>query len=144
MFAPPISALPGEELSTRIYWFGRLAMQTAALSGKPAAFLAAVVVVAVWGLIGPLFHYSDTWQLVINTGTTIVTFLIVFLIQATQNRDTLALQIKLSELILALEGARNELADVERKSDGALEDIAEEIRLRASLPDPAANEHPVK
>jgi low affinity Fe/Cu permease len=77
--------------------------------------------VVLWAITGPIFHYSDTWQLVINTGTTIVTFLMVYLIQATQNRDRLALQIKLSELILALEGARNELAAVEKKSDAALE-----------------------
>ena len=116
-------------------WFGRLAMQTAILTGRPLTFLGAVAVVAVWAITGPIFHYSDTWQLVINTGTTIVTFLMVFLIQATQNRDTLALQIKLSELILALEGARNELAAVERQPEGALENIAEEIRKRAGVPD---------
>jgi low affinity Fe/Cu permease len=110
-------------------------MQTAILTGRPLTFLGAVAVVAVWAITGPIFHYSDTWQLVINTGTTIVTFLMVFLIQATQNRDTLALQIKLSELILALEGARNELAAVERQPEGALEHIAEEIRQRAGVPD---------
>jgi low affinity Fe/Cu permease len=93
--------------------------------------LAAVVIVAIWAITGPFFHFSDTWQLVINTGTTIVTFLMVFLIQATQNRDTLALQIKLSELILALEGARNELAAVEKEPEGILADIAEEIHQRA-------------
>ena len=86
-----------------------------------------------WATTGPIFQYSDTWQLVINTGSTIVTFLMVFLIQATQNRDTLALQIKLSELILALEGARNELAMVEKRSDKVLESIAEDIVLRAEL-----------
>lgn len=86
-----------------------------------------------WATTGPIFQYSDTWQLVINTGSTIVTFLMVFLIQATQNRDTLALQIKLSELILALEGARNELAIVEKRSDKVLESIAEDIVLRAEL-----------
>ena len=79
-----------------------------------------------------VFHYSDTWQLVINTGPTIVTFLMVFLIQAAQNRDTLALQIKVSELILALEGARNELAAVEQVSNSKLEDIADEIYGRAA------------
>jgi low affinity Fe/Cu permease len=85
-------------------------------------------------MTGPIFHYSDTWQLVINTGTTIVTFLMVFLIQATQNRDTVALQIKLSELILALDGARNALAAVEHQPEAALTDIAEEIRERANVP----------
>jgi low affinity Fe/Cu permease len=131
----PIATFSGSSSSEKMDWFGRLAMQTAILTGRPLTFLGAVAVVAVWAITGPIFHYSDTWQLVINTGTTIVTFLMVFLIQATQNRDTLALQIKLSELILALEGARNELAAVERQPEGALENIAEEIRQRAGVPD---------
>ena len=133
--AQPIATFSGTPPSRKTDWFGRLAMQTAILSGKPTTFLAAAAVVAVWAVTGPIFHYSDTWQLVINTGTTIVTFLMVFLIQATQNRDTLALQIKLSELILALEGARNELAAVESQSEGKLEDIAEEIHRRAVTSD---------
>jgi low affinity Fe/Cu permease len=91
----------------------------------PITFLGAVAIVAIWAITGPLFHFSDTWQLVINTGTTIITFLMVFLIQATQNRDTLALQIKLSELI-------NELATVEKQSEQALESIAEDIHERAN------------
>ena len=103
----------------------------------------------VWAVTGPLFHYSDTWQLVINTGTTIVTFLMVFLIQATQNRDTLALQIKLSELILALDGGRNELAAVEKQPEARLENIAEQIHGRAvaadnvgtQTDDPASRQH---
>ena len=81
-------------------WFGALASKTALFCGRPTTFLAAGATVVVWGLSGPVFHYSDTWQLVINTGTTIITFLMVFLIQHTQNRDTLALQLKLDELIL--------------------------------------------
>jgi low affinity Fe/Cu permease len=111
-------------------------VQTALLSGKPVTFLTAVFVVTVWAITGPIFHYSDTWQLVINTGTTIVTFLMVFLIQATQNRDTLALR---SPSILALEGARNELAAVEKKSDAALETIAEDIQLRAGIAEQDVN-----
>jgi low affinity Fe/Cu permease len=130
----PIATYSGTAPSEKIDWFGQLAMQTAVLAGKPVTFLAAVAIVVMWAITGPIFHYSDTWQLVINTGTTIVTFLMVFLIQATQNRDTLALQIKLSELILALEGARNELAAVEQQPEGKLEDIAEEIHERAGLP----------
>jgi low affinity Fe/Cu permease len=132
--AQPIATFSGSMPSKEIDWFGRLAMQTAAISGKPVTFLAAVAVVAIWVITGPIFHYSDTWQLVINTGTTIVTFLMVFLIQATQNRDTVALQIKLSELILAFDGARNELAAVEQQPEAALTDIAEEIRERANVP----------
>jgi low affinity Fe/Cu permease len=132
--AQPIATFSGSSVSPQSDWFSRLAVQTAILSGKPITFLGAVAVVAIWAITGPLFHFSDTWQLVINTGTTIITFLMVFLIQATQNRDTLALQIKLSELILALEGARNELAAVEKQSEKALESIAEDIHERANAP----------
>jgi low affinity Fe/Cu permease len=130
--AQPIATFSGTPPSSNTDWFGRLAMQTAIFSGRPITFLAAVAIVFLWAVTGPVFHYSDTWQLVINTGTTIVTFLMVFLIQATQNRDTLALQIKLSELILALEGARNELAAVERQPEAKLENIAEQIHERAT------------
>jgi low affinity Fe/Cu permease len=86
--------------------FSQFAHATSVWSGNPLAFLAAVGLVIVWVLTGPIFNYSDTWQLVINTGTTIVTFLMVFLIQNTQNRDTLAIQLKLSELVLAMKGAK--------------------------------------
>ena len=85
--------------------FSELACKTAHFTGKPLAFLTATFLVVVWACTGPLFNYSDTWQLVINTSTTIVTFLMVFLIQHTQNRDTLALQLKLSELIIAVQAA---------------------------------------
>jgi low affinity Fe/Cu permease len=98
-------------------WFARLAVATSRVSGRPATFLLAVAVVVVWAVTGPLFGFSDTWQLVINTGTTIVTFLMVFLIQATQNRDTLALQVKLDELILATKHARNQIAGIEEAPD---------------------------
>jgi low affinity Fe/Cu permease len=98
-------------------WFARLAVATSRISGRPATFLLAVAVVLVWAVTGPLFGFSDTWQLVINTGTTIVTFLMVFLIQATQNRDTLALQLKLDELIMATKNARNHIARIEDASD---------------------------
>ena len=113
-------------------FFSRMANATAAWSGKPAAFLTALGVVLVWAITGPIFHYSDTWQLVINTGTTIVTFLMVFLIQNTQNRDTLALQIKLSELIVATKGADNKLAAIDDATDEELERAHEKIERKVT------------
>jgi low affinity Fe/Cu permease len=113
--------------------FSRFATWTARMSGKPATFILAVVIVAVWGITGPIFNYSDTWQLVINTGTTIVTFLMVFLIQNTQNRDTLALHLKLDELIVAMRGARNDLVTVEELPEEELEKKKEEELRLAGL-----------
>lgn len=89
--------------------------------------------IVVWVLTGPIFNYSDTWQLVINTGTTIVTFLMVFLIQNTQNRDTLAIQLKLSELVLAMKGAENKFAAIEDLSDEELEQLHNDCRARAEM-----------
>ena len=113
--------------------FSSFAQATAQSTGHPAAFLLAVTVVLVWIVSGPLFHYSDTWQLVINTGTTIVTFLMVFLIQNTQNRDSMAVQLKLSELVLAMKGAQNKFASIEDLSDVELQDLHEDCRKRAEL-----------
>lgn len=111
--------------------FGTFAQATSRITGRPATFLLAVVVVLVWGITGPLFGFSDTWQLVINTGTTIVTFLMVFLIQNTQNRDTLAIQLKLSELIIAMKGVPNKFAAIEDLTDEELEALHHSCRLQA-------------
>ena len=105
--------------------FTRFAKWTARATGRPAAFMLAALVIVVWVVTGPLFAFSDTWQLVINTGTTIVTFLMVFLIQNTQNRDTEALQVKLDELIRATKGAHTALLDLEELDDRQLDKIRE-------------------
>jgi len=105
--------------------FSQAASATSRWTGRPSAFLLCCLVVVVWAVTGPLFHYSDTWQLVINTGTTIVTFLMVFLIQNTQNRDNAALQAKLDELIRASK-AKNEFIGIEHLSDAELDTILED------------------
>jgi low affinity Fe/Cu permease len=112
------------------HWFVRFATTTAHWAGTSFVFVTAVLIVAIWAAVGPLFKYSDSWQLVINTGTTIVTFLMVFLIQNTQNRDAKALQVKLSELILALEAANNRIAAIENASPEELDAAQQEIEAR--------------
>jgi len=107
------------------------ACSAARYAGHPLAFLTAVLLVLIWALTGPLFAYSDTWQLVINTSTTIVTFLMVFLIQHTQNRDTLAVQLKLAELIMAANDAENRLATAEDLSEEELEELHKDFQRRA-------------
>ncbi len=111
--------------------FRRIANRTSHGVGSPWAFIAAVVVIVTWGITGPLFHYSDTWQLVINTGTTIVTFLMVFLIQNTQNRDSHALHLKLDELIRSNSAARNRLMGLENLTDGELAELQSEFESLA-------------
>jgi low affinity Fe/Cu permease len=105
--------------------FGRFAKQIARLTGHPAAFAVALLSIMAWAVTGPTFGYSDTWQLVINTSTTIVTFLMVFLIQNTQNRDSAAVQLKLDELIRASHGAHNALLDLEELSEAELDHLRE-------------------
>ena len=116
----------------RLPFFPRMSNEVARLTGKPATFALCCLVIIVWGATGPLFRYSDTWQLIINTGTTIVTFLMVFLIQNTQNRDGAALQAKLDELIRATERARNELVAIERQPEEKVEEVREEIAGEAA------------
>jgi low affinity Fe/Cu permease len=108
-----------------------MAQTVATWTGHPASFLLAIGVVLVWIVTGPLFDYSDTWQLIINTGTTIVTFLMVFLIQNTQNRDMLSMQLKLSELVLAMKGAEDRFAAVEDLSDEELQELHDQCKRRA-------------
>jgi low affinity Fe/Cu permease len=112
-------------------WFTRFAKATSRATGRPSAFAAAGAVIVIWIVTGPLFHFSDTWQLVINTGTTIVTFLMVFLIQNTQNRDSEAVQVKLDELIRAHEGAHNALLDLEELEERELDGIRQTYSVLA-------------
>lgn len=125
----PSTQLSGKNASL----FTRFARWSSRAAGSPYAFTGAVAIVVVWALTGPLFGFSDTWQLVINTGTTIVTFLMVFAIQASQNRDSEAIQVKLDELIRAIKGARNTLLDLEELEEADIE------RLRGKYRDLAAS-----
>jgi low affinity Fe/Cu permease len=109
-------------------WFTDFAKATSRAAGHPATFCAAVAIIVIWAVSGPLFGFSDTWQLVINTGTTIITFLMVFLIQNTQNRDSEAIQVKLDELIRSIEGAHLALLDLEELDDKDLDRICQDYR----------------
>ncbi len=114
--------------------FRRIANRISNWTGTASVFLSAVLIVVIWGITGPLFHFSDTWQLVINTGTTIITFLMVFLIQNTQNRDSKAVQLKLDELIHATKGARTSLVGLEDFSDQDLGELDREFKVLVQNP----------
>lgn len=120
--------------------YSTFAKSTARHSGRPGVFVLAVLIIILWIISGPFFHYSDTWQLVINTGTTIVTFLMVFLIQNTQNRDTEAIQIKLDELIRATKGAHNSLLDLEELEESTLNSFRKRYEALAAAARAEANQ----
>src|SRR5688572_13383927 len=119
--------------------FNRFAKHAAVVTGKPITFVFAVLVIIAWASLGPLFGFSDTWQLVINTGTTIVTFLMVFLIQNTQNRDGEAVQIKLDEIIRSIRGARNQVMNLEEMDEKQLDAIRKEYYELAEAADEKLN-----
>ena len=118
---PPQPEAPNETLGVR---FARMSARTSQLVGTSWMFLLACSGILIWGLTGPMFHFSDTWQLIVNTATTIVTFLMVFLIQNTQNRDARAIHLKLDEIIRSIHPAHNEMIDIEKLSDEELEQLA--------------------
>ena|SRR5205814_1697902 len=119
--------------------FHVFARKSSHVLGSAWAFIAAIAIILIWGATGPTFHFSDTWQLIINTGTTIVTFLMVFLIQNTQNRDAKAVHLKLDELIRAIHGARNHLVDLEKLSDEELKKLEEQFTQLRERAEKAAN-----
>ena len=126
--------MPEQPKTSFLDVFGRAATKTAGWVGTPWAFIAALAVVLIWVAVGPRHHYSDTWQLVINTGTTIVTFLMVFVIQNTQNRDARAIHLKLDELIRSVHEAHNDMISVEKLTDKELESLAKRYdRIRAEF-----------
>jgi low affinity Fe/Cu permease len=130
----PAETVPAATIMARSDRFGRFAARCSHYLGSRWAFVSAIGVILAWAITGPIFHFSDTWQLIINTGTTIVTFLMVFLIQNTQNRDAKAIHLKLNELIHAVDKAKNRMIDVENLSDLELDELArtyEKIRTNA-------------
>jgi low affinity Fe/Cu permease len=135
---PPASEAARKHTSD---WFGAFASNASSWLGSKWAFAAAILIILVWAATGPIFHFSDTWQLVINTGTTIVTFLMVFLIQNTQNRDARAINLKLDELIRAIDAAGDHMIDIENRSDVELAAIqAKYTKMRTDLPEESPEE----
>ena len=124
--------------------FHKFAYKSAEAVGSPMSFIVALLIVIGWAVVGPFYNYSDTWQLVINTGTTIITFLIVFLIQNTQNRDTKMIQIKIDELIRAVSSARNQLLNLENLSDDELISLQKEFERLGKRAQGRKHEKPVK
>ncbi len=122
---------PEEEKSMTARIFAEIANWTSQAAGRASTFILAALIVIGWAISGPIFHYSDTWQLVINTGTTIVTFLMVFLIQSSQNRDSAAIQVKLDELI-RVSAARNSFVGIEHLTEEELEDLRAKCEMRAN------------
>jgi low affinity Fe/Cu permease len=116
-------------------FFRKFASRTAAFVGSSWTFMLAVLMILIWALTGPMFHFSDTWQLVINTSTTIITFLMVFLIQNTQNRDAKGLHLKMDELIKATKGARNKMIDLDSLTDEQLKDLEEDYKRICKSPE---------
>jgi low affinity Fe/Cu permease len=129
----------GDHRRKRTDWFDRFSTGAAERAGSPLAFAAAVFVLLLWVITGPLFGFSDTWQLIINTGTTIVTFLMVFLIQHSENKNSRALQAKLDELISATDAASNRLIDIEDLSDEELSQLHERFKRLAAESDPLSH-----
>jgi len=127
----PARSRPGSISARLDRLFTRIASRIAWLAGRPATFLLALAIIMLWAVTGPLFRFSDTWQLVINTGTTIVTFLMVFLIQNSQNRDAAALQAKLDELIRAVDKARGQFIGIEHLTDAQIEEIRAALEREA-------------
>jgi low affinity Fe/Cu permease len=118
-------------MASQRLWFANFAQWVSHVTGRPVTFLVALATILIWALVGPVFGYSDTWQLVINTATTIITFLMVFVIQNTQNRDTAAMHIKIDELIRVTQKARNVLLDLEELDDKTLEALREDYEKLA-------------
>lgn len=130
----PFPSHRSRDRAASAFTFTHLAARTSTVVGTPSVFLAAIAGILIWALLGPICHFSDTWQLIVNTATTIITFLMVFLIQNTQNRDSRAIHLKLDEIIRSIHVARNEMIDIEKLSDEELETLArqfEQIREKS-------------